>query len=154
MCQGCIERQAEKMRANGKTPCHRCKGTKYVATHRRRYNPFKKCPACKGTGEQAAPPKRTSDTMSEAIALSSPSGRMSKAARRDAHERFRVALFGKDGLAYPTCPQPSKREKLLRDAKMFRDLADRGMSPRRYRRQAEQLEKQAAALVEAGKEKS
>ena len=38
------------------------------------------------------------DTMVEAIALSSPSGRMSRRARKAADERLRLALFGPDGL--------------------------------------------------------
>lgn len=92
-------------------------------------------------------PERSLDTMSEAIALSSPSGKMSKRARAQADERFRRMLFG-DGLPYPTCPQPSEREKLLRDAKMFRGLAGRGMSPRQYNRQTAQLEERAGQLEE------
>ena len=91
---------------------------------------------------------RDADTMLEAIALSSPSGRMSKRARRAAENRLRVMLFGPDGLRGPICPQPSPREKLLRQAKELRALAARGMKPRAYIRQAEQLEWQAS--IETG----
>lgn len=92
------------------------------------------------------PPKRTADTMSEAIALSSPSGRMSKRARAAAQKRLGEALFGPGGLQRPVVPQPSKKESLLRQAKNLRDLAARGMSIRRFTKTAELLEAEAAAL--------
>jgi hypothetical protein len=85
---------------------------------------------------------RSPDTMLDAIALSSPSGRMSKRARKAAEKRLHTALWP-DGFPAPTCPQPSKQERLMRQAKELRDLADRGMKPRAYRRKAEQLEQQA-----------
>ncbi len=43
-------------------------------------------------------PKRTANTMSEAIALASPSGKMSKRARQAAEKRLSEALFGPNGL--------------------------------------------------------
>jgi hypothetical protein len=85
--------------------------------------------------------------MSEAIALSSPSGKMSKAAKKRANERLRQALFG-DGLAHPTCEQPPARECLLRQAAKLRELAERGMCPRKYRREAERLEAQALEITD------
>lgn len=86
------------------------------------------------------------DTMVDAIALSSPSGRMSKRARKAAERRLSVMLFGEHGLAYPSCPQPEKRTQLLRQAAELRALADRGMKVRAYRRKAEQLEGEADEL--------
>jgi len=86
--------------------------------------------------------KRTPDTMSDAIALSSPSGKMSKAARKRANERLRQALFG-DGLPMPTCQQETDRERLLRQAAELRALAGRGMCPHRYIREAQRLETEA-----------
>ena len=71
--------------------------------------------------------------------LLSPSGRVSKRARKAALERTRRELFG-DGLPFPTCKQPSKAERLLREAATLRDLADRGMRPRAHRKEADKLE--------------
>ena len=67
---------------------------------------------------------------------------MSKAARKRAEERVRRHLFG-DGLVKAPVPQPSERETLLRRAQELRKLAVRGMKPRAYIKQAEQLERQA-----------
>ena len=95
-------------------------------------------------------PTRTADTMSEAIALSSPSGRMSKRARRAAEQRLAVALFGPNGATREEIcgvqPQPTERERLLRQAARLRDLAARGMSPRKFTREADRLEQLAATL--------
>lgn len=92
-------------------------------------------------------PPRTPDTMSDAIAMSSPSGRMSKRARQAAQERLRVALFGPEGLQPRGLPpQPSKRERLLAQAQRLRDLAARGMCVRAYPKEATRLEAEAAAL--------
>ena len=86
------------------------------------------------------------DTMVEAIALSSPGGRMSKRARKAAERRLSVAIFGEYGLAHPSCPQPDKRTQLLRQAAELRALADCGMKIRAYRHKAEQLEAEADEL--------
>lgn len=91
-------------------------------------------------------PKRTADTMSDAIALSSPSGRMSKRARKAAERRLAEALFGADGLQQPQTPQPSEAERLRRHAARLRTLAAAGMSPRKFRREADKAEAEAAAL--------
>ena len=89
-------------------------------------------------------PPRTADTMSEAIAMSSPDGRMSKRARDAAQKRLGEALFGPGGLRRPGLPpQPSRRESLLRDAKQFRELAARGFKPRKMIKQAEWCEAEA-----------
>jgi len=89
------------------------------------------------------------DSMVEAIAQSSPSGRMSKRARKAAQERLRRELFGPDGLAYPKCPEPTierRREILLERAAFLRHLADGGMRPRAHRREAAKLEAEAEQL--------
>ena len=82
------------------------------------------------------------DTMVEAIAQSSPSGGMSKRARMAARERLRRQLFG-DGLPFPKAKQPTKKETLLRQADELDALADRGMSPRKHRKEAARLRKLA-----------
>lgn len=71
--------------------------------------------------------------------LISPNGRMSKRSKVLAQERTRRALFG-DGLAFPSCPQPSDKEYYLRKAAEFRDLAARGVQSRRHLREAERME--------------
>lgn len=100
-------------------------------------------------------PPRTYDTMSDAISLSSPSGRMSKRSKEAMQEDLRVKLFGKEGLSRPGLPkQPSKQENLRRHAARLRDLADRGMSTRSFRREAAKLEEQALLLdIEENKNK-
>lgn len=97
-------------------------------------------------------PARTADTMSDAIALSSPNGRMSKRARKAAEQRLATALFG-DGSCF-RAPEPTEAEKierkaqqLLQHAKRLRDLANRGMSVRKFTKEAERAEAEAAALV-------
>lgn len=90
-------------------------------------------------------PVRTANTMSDAIALSSPSGRMSKRARAAAEKRLADALFGSYiPVQFP--PQPSKAENLRRTAARLRDLAARGMRPRANVRDAAAMEAEAARL--------
>lgn len=94
-------------------------------------------------------PKRTADTMSMAIAMSSPDGRMSKAAKKRAHDRLAEALFGEEGLsavAPKLPPQPTKKEAMLAHAQRLRDLAAAGMKPRAYAKEAARLEAEAEAL--------
>lgn len=91
-------------------------------------------------------PRRTTDTMSEAIAIASPSGEMSKRAKKGAVERLRVSLFGEQGLKRPEPKQPSKKDALLQQAKRLRELAERGMKPRAYKKEAKRLEAEAAKL--------
>ena len=71
--------------------------------------------------------------------LISPNGRISKRSLEAAQERTRQALFG-GGLAYPSCRQPSEREYYLRKASEFRDLAARGVNPRKHTKEAERME--------------
>lgn len=96
--------------------------------------------------------RRTADTMSDAIALSSPSGRMSKRAREAAQRRLAVALFGPNGEAFKPA-EPTERERieakataLERSAANLRALAERGMKVRAYPKQAARMETEAAAL--------
>ncbi|KKL81849.1 hypothetical protein LCGC14_1990680 [marine sediment metagenome] len=84
------------------------------------------------------------DTFVDVIALTSPSGRMSKRALKATQERIRKELFP-DGLAPPSYPQPTKAECLLHQAAELRSLAARGMRPRSYLRKAEALEREAAS---------
>lgn len=93
-------------------------------------------------------PARTADTMSDAIALSSPNGRMSKRAKIDAQKRLSRALFG-DYVPPTLPPQPSEIEKLQREAAQCRDLASRGMRPRAFIKQAEWCEQRIAAIAAA-----
>ena len=98
-------------------------------------------------------PKRTADTMSDAIALSSPNGRMSKRARKAANDRLAKALFGdhctrEDITGRDERPEKEKkRESLLRTASMLRGLAEKGMHPRKYAKKAAELEAEAEALL-------
>lgn len=89
--------------------------------------------------------KRTLDTMSDAIALGSPSGKMSKRAREEAQKRLSVALFGPDGLKAPSCAPEPEKDKLLRRAAELRKLAEGGMKPRKYLKEAKRLEALARA---------
>lgn len=91
-------------------------------------------------------PPRDADTMSEAIALSSPDGHMSKRARETAVKRHTEALFGPGGLAHPRGPDIPEAVALRRRAQELRDLAARGMSPRKYVKQAERWEAEADRL--------
>ena len=91
-------------------------------------------------------PRRPFST-GEAIALSSPSGRMSKRARRAAEKRLLVEL-GLDGvdLRGGPVPQPSEAESLRRNAARLLELAERGMSVAKYRKQAARDLARAAEL--------
>lgn len=86
-------------------------------------------------------PPRSLDTMSDAIAMSSPSGRSSAASKRRASLALSNALFGPGGLERPGLPpKPTQKEADLRHARFLRDLASRSKRPRRYIRNAEMLE--------------
>lgn len=94
-------------------------------------------------------PYRTLDSMSEAIALSSPSGSMSLRARQAATKRLRISLFGENGLQLgkPSQPEPMERARILRQqAADLRHMAAQGMKPRTFIKQAAQLEKEADTI--------
>lgn len=95
-------------------------------------------------------PPRTADTMSDAIAMSSPSGKVSGRAQAAAQNRLRESLFGEGGLQRPKTPQPEGTEKaelLRQQATELRNLADRGMRPKVHVREAERLEAEADAIA-------
>ncbi len=95
-------------------------------------------------------PKRNADTMSEAIAFSSPSGRMSKRARTQANKRLALMLFG------PNCTredftgkvETTEKERLLFRAKQDREFLT--MCPKSQRKKllkrAEEAERKALEL--------
>ena len=91
-------------------------------------------------------PRRMGNTMSDAIALSSPGGRISAVAKARAMKRLSVELFGPQGLKKAAVKQPAKKVRLLRQAAELRSLASRGMKPMAYRKRADELERQAAYL--------
>ncbi len=90
-------------------------------------------------------PTRTPDTMSEAIALSSPAGKISKRAKATAEKRLAESLFGRGGLQREQVKQPTEVERLERMATEAEGLAARGMRPRANKKLAEELHKLATA---------
>lgn len=90
----------------------------------------------------------SADTMSEAIALSSPSGRMSKRARAAALRRLQAMLDAERGPVTPAPPRYADNDPtLLRQrAADLRAMAARGMKRRAFTRQAAELDARAAAL--------
>lgn len=93
-------------------------------------------------------PPRTADTMSMAIAMSSPNGRMSKRSRIQAERALHTALFGNCSLKgeRPVPTIDERRARLLQRAKELRDMAARGMQPRAFVKEAIRIEAEAAAL--------
>lgn len=75
--------------------------------------------------------------------LLSPSGRMSKRSRRAALKREHGRLFPPGFWDGPAMPD-NHAENLRAAARNLRELAARGMSPRKFLREAERLEKEAA----------
>lgn len=99
--------------------------------------------------DMALPP-RTADTMSDAISLSSPNGRMSNRAKLAMQEALRVKLFGQEGLQRPILtPQPDKAQKMRWRIRDLRAMAARGMSVRAFTREAEALEAELATMEAA-----
>lgn len=95
-------------------------------------------------------PARTADTMSMVIGMTSPNGRMSKAARTRSTRQLEVTLFGEEGFDAAVAPrlpaQPSEKDRLSREAKNLRDLAARGMKVKAFTKRAEMLEAKIATL--------
>lgn len=89
---------------------------------------------------------------SDAIALSSPDGRMSKVARKRAEKRVREHLFGDLDFSKPAPTTQDKIVALMRRVKMLRDLAARGMGPRKHIKEAKRLEALAEKLQLTEKE--
>jgi hypothetical protein len=79
--------------------------------------------------------------------LLSPSGRMSKRARKAATDREVARLFAGCGPLKGEGPPPRSEAQYMWDtAAQLLELADRGMSTRKYRREAERLLARAALL--------
>jgi len=78
----------------------------------------------------------------------SPSGHVSKRSEKLAKERNYKLLFP-DGFPCPQAPpQPEEARLLRRQATELRELAARGMHPRKYRTEADCLDAQANAIAE------
>lgn len=99
--------------------------------------------------------KRDSDTMSDAIAMSSPSGRMSKRSKQAAMDRLTQALFGVNESELtigfikgkPKPPTPAqKRSQMLSYAAELRRLSAAGMQRRKLTKEAERLEAEAEKI--------
>ena len=86
------------------------------------------------------------DTMADAIALSSPSGRMSKRARQAAERRLAEKLFGDIGDLRGERAQPDARAILIQQAERLEDLARRGMNRRKFTKEAARIRIEAAQL--------
>lgn len=84
-------------------------------------------------------PKRTADTMSDAIALSSPNGRISKRAKEAACNRLSLALFGPNGLQREPTPQPTEEQNIRNQIQRLQGLVDRGMNVRKFQREIYKL---------------
>ncbi len=88
--------------------------------------------------------------------LLSPNGRVSKRARASALAREAARLFPPgywDEAPLSQAEQDAQRAASLRGtAKTLRDLAARGMHPRKYVKEADRLEAEANALVNRGDE--
>lgn len=90
-------------------------------------------------------PERTPDTMSMAIAMSSPSGRMSKRFNKACTAKLGAALFGtpEEQQAARNAYKPSTKQQiqsLTLQAERMRDYAKRGMKPRKAIKEAKRLE--------------
>jgi len=89
----------------------------------------------------------TKQTMRPSIdhSILSPSGRVSKRARKAALEQQAKILFA--GIDFsPSVPQPTEAEALRRQAKQLLELANRGMNTKSYRRHANKLIARAEQL--------
>ena len=78
--------------------------------------------------------------------LLSPSGKMSKRARKAALKREHDRLFPPGFWDKPEPTVEDKRKGLLQSAANLRELAARGMNTRKYNREADRLEKEAEGL--------
>lgn len=76
----------------------------------------------------------------------SPSGKVSGRARKAMEKREFERLFKGCGPLKGETRQPTARERLIMNAKMWRGLAARGMSPRKYNKLADKAEKKAGTL--------
>jgi 5'-deoxynucleotidase YfbR-like HD superfamily hydrolase len=89
----------------------------------------------------------------------SPSGHISKRSKKIYMDKFIKELFpeGMKEAIKPKIKQPTEKERMLMQAKRLQDLADAGMSARKYTKEAAKLRAQAARIANCpmcGKEKS
>jgi hypothetical protein len=77
----------------------------------------------------------------------SPNGHVSERSRQAALKRLHAKLFP-DGLPEPQAQQPTEAERLTRQIAEFEELAARGMHPRKYHKQAQQLRERLAQLTD------
>lgn len=84
-------------------------------------------------------PKPTSSTMSEAIAMSSPNGRMSKRAKDRTTKRLGKALFGDWTPGVRHEPKIAKRISDLYHVLRLMELVNRGMKPRKYPKEIDRI---------------
>lgn len=75
----------------------------------------------------------------------SPDGHVSERSRKAALARLHAELFP-DGFPEPHVQQPTEAERLTRQIAELEGLAARGMHPRKYRKQAQQLRERLAQL--------
>ena len=78
--------------------------------------------------------------------LISPDGHMSKAARRRAEKRENERLFAGCDFEIPPQTIAEKQIALRQTASLLQGLAERGLHPRKYKREADKLEKRATEL--------
>ena len=94
-------------------------------------------------------PATKTQTLSDHILLS-PSGKISKVARKRANERERKRLFPDGFWDKPKESEADKRKReiksLRRNAKQLREIAARGMCVRSYPKEAARLEAEADKL--------
>jgi hypothetical protein len=84
------------------------------------------------------------DTLTEVLALSSLSGKMSKRAREAAQKRITEEIWA--GCVWPTVAPEAPWIVLRRQAKELREAAARGQKPRAYPKLAAELEARADKL--------
>ena len=89
------------------------------------------------------------DTMVDAIALSSPSGRMSKRARKAAERRLMARLAASMPAPAPHDPRPGRIAQLESRILLMRGFVDRGYRPRVHARELAIAEAALAALIKA-----
>lgn len=78
--------------------------------------------------------------------LLSPSGHVSKRARKAAMKREHDRLFPPGFWDRPGETAHQRIDRMLASARNLRDLASRGMSPRKFIREAARIEREAAAM--------
>jgi hypothetical protein len=84
-------------------------------------------------------PKRNADTMSDAIALTSPDGKISETAKNRATKRLGNALFGNYTPEIRHAPETAHKLRELRHACRMMDMANRYPRSRKYKKEAERI---------------